>query len=283
MSTLSRIPPTGLADLSARLAELPARFHLPLTPPPGAVTLADLHDPAICAQLLDAHAAARGIPNHAFGRVSLPGQISASLTVQGIAMHLLGAVLAGVVHHRALITTAAEDVHIAAMGPMFAVAASAGEVMTAATPAELLEPFAEHWIDGHARRLVEDVRAVRRVGEALLWGNVASAVAATFVFFDWWDASVGNRALADQVLMLGTPRLGASAWLAPLEVDGRVGLRSERSACCLLAKVPDTHVCPTCPLSTVEQRMRTTEQHVRHLFAVQRGEASGPPPWARRG
>lgn len=276
--------PVTVADLSAALATLPPRFHLATTPPPGAVCLADLADPATARDLLERHRTARRLDEQLTGstRATLPGQITASLAVQGIGMHLYGAVLAGVVQHRLLLLAEPEDVHVAPVGPAFAVAVTNGRLFSAGTAAELLPAFVQVWVDRIGGRLVDDLRRVQRVGEALLRGNLASAVAATFVFFDWWDPACGARELAEVALTHGRPPLGAHARVADLTVDDRVGLRSERTACCLLAKVPDAHLCPTCPLSTAEERAAATAEHVHHLFAVRSGAASGPPPWAVR-
>lgn len=278
--TTSPADTAGLTALAGALALMPPRFHLGLEPGPGAVSLASLHDPANAVALMDRHLQQRGLDTVAWSKPSLPGQIAASLTVQGIAMHLLGSVLAGTLLHGMLLRAKAEDIHLDAIGPAFTVAITDAVVEVADRRAAPVDAFAEHWLDGHMRRLVDDLRAGRRVGEALLWGNVASAVAATFVFLDWWEPGCDAAALAAALLATGHPPLRDHAGLATVSVRGRTGLRSERRACCLLAKVPGGHLCPTCPLSSEAERIATTAQHVEHLFAVRSGEAAGPPPWA---
>lgn len=273
--------PRTFAEVVDALNALPARFHLATEPPPGAVSLAALADPDVARGLIEQHAVVRRLGDVAWARAAQPGQVASSLTVQGIAMRLGGVALAGVVLERVLLLAAPENIYVGVQGPMFSVAITDAEVVTASGPDDLLPQWAEHWLDGHLRSLVDSIRRAQRVGEALLWGNIASAVAATYVVFDWWDPSCEGRRLAERTLELGAPRLAASASLVDLEVAGRVGLRSERTACCLMRLIPDARLCPTCPKTTEADRIANTAQHVHHLFAVRDG-AVGPPPWATR-
>jgi len=273
----------SFAELTAALNALPARFHVLTDAPAGSVSLATLRDGTGAARdLIERHAAVRGFDDVAWSRANQRGQTAASLTVQGITMRLAGVALAALVLEGSLLHAAPEDVHVGVQGPMFSVTLTAASVTAAPDPAVALEQWGAHWVDGHLRSLVDAVRGAQRVGEALLWGNVASAIAATFVFFDWWDPNCDARRLAERALDLGSPILGGTSWLTDLEVEGRVGLRSERAACCLMKLVPGAHLCPTCPKTTEAERIASTAQHVHHLFAVRSGAASGPPPWAKQ-
>ena len=273
--------PRSVTEVVDTLRALPARFHIETEVPSGSVSLASLADVEVTRRLVEHVAESRGLDSVPWPRASHAGQVAASLTVQGIAMRLGGAVLAGVVLDRSLLVARPEDIFVGVQGPMFSVSITRADVVTSSEPRALLADWEAHWLDGHFRSIVDAVRGVQRVGEVLLWGNVASAVAATFVFFDWWDPDCGARHLAEQTLGLGHPRLGDSASLTDVEVAGRIGLRSERSACCLLKLVPGAHLCPTCPKTHEDERIAATSQHVQHLFAVRAG-ATGPPPWVTR-
>jgi ferric iron reductase protein FhuF len=274
---MSGVSDTTLEGAAAQLASLPPRFHVATTPSPGAVSLAALADPAVARTLVMRHHAARRLDQHPWRKPTVPTQIAASLTVQGIAMRLGGSVLAALALHRTLLRVRPEDIHIAATGPMFDIAISAASVSQVDDRDDALTAWAEHWLDGHFRTLVDDVAAAHRVGAALLWGNVASAVAASFVFFDWWSPSSDARGWAERALEFGAPPLGRSSSLADVTVRGRTGLRSERSSCCLAKLIPDGHICPTCPKVSDAERRAITAEHVEHLFAVRDG-ARRPGP-----
>lgn len=277
---------TSCADPFARLAgsmaTLPARFHFATEPSPTAISLAAMDDPEAARELIAQHRRVRGLDAHTWSKPAIPDQVSASLTVQGIAMRVGGVALGALVLEQSLLTADAKDIYIGVQGPMFSVAIASGRVVPANDVRASLQTWAQHWLDGHLRRLVDAVRSAHRVGEALLWSNVASALASTLVFFDWWDPSSGAEGLADDLRRLGRPPLERFCTMADVEVDGRRGLRSERNSCCLLTLVPGAHLCPTCPKTSEADRRANTEQHVRHLFAVREGKAAGPPPWATR-
>lgn len=270
-----------LTGATAQLTTLPPRFHLGATATASSVSLAALADPAVARALVLRHRAARRLDQHAWSKATLPTQIAASLTVQGIAMRLGGSVLAAAVLHGTLLEAHPEDVHVDVEGPMFGVAVTAGAVRRVDDPDELCAAWSAHWLDGHLRSLVEHVAASHRVGTNLLWGNVASAITASFVFFDWWEPSCDARRWAERMLDLGAPPLGRSSSLAEVTVRGRTGLRSERSSCCLAKLVPDGHICPTCPKISDAERQAITAEHVEHLFAVRAGERPVGPPAVR--
>ncbi|MGE0729575.1 MAG: (2Fe-2S)-binding protein [Acidimicrobiia bacterium] len=271
-------PPRTLPQLRAALAQLPMRFHLESDAPAGSVALGRLGEPPEAARLLDALRAARGYESRQLAKPALDAQLAVSAAVQSVAIHLLGSVLAAAVFHRVLLRADPADVHVLPAGPSVRVAVTGGEVVIVDRPEDCFDELAQRWVDGALRAMVDDLRRHHRVGEAMLWGNVASAAAATFVFLDWWDPHCDARRLAERFLRVGTPPLLDTVRLAELTVGGRTGLRSERSTCCLLDRLPAGHRCPTCPLSTEGERIEDTATHVQHLFAVRRGEAIGPPP-----
>lgn len=279
MSTASDPTFTEVVDA---LGALPPRFHVGRTPSPTATTLASLADPGVARALVVRHRAARRLDQHSWHKPTLPAQIAASLTVQGIAMRLGGSVLAAAVLHRTLVRARPEDVHVDAAGPMFDVFVTDGSARTYDDRDELAAAWADHWVDGHLRTLVDHVAAAHRVGTTMLWGNVASAMASSFVFFDWWSPDCDARAWAERALAAGRPPLGRSSTLADITVEGRTGLRSERTSCCLAKLIPDGHVCPTCPKVSEAERIAFTAEHIGHLFAVRAGgRPAGPPVGGR--
>jgi ferric iron reductase protein FhuF len=107
-------------------------------------------------------------------------------------------------------------------------------------------------IDGHLAPLVDTARSACRIGEALLWANVAAACASSFGAFmaPWPDR---HRAIADQF----------EAFLATAEPEVRRGGRVvhigtgwawERSACCLWYQTESGFKCEDCSLWTDEER-----------------------------
>lgn len=260
---------TTLTGLSTALSTMVPRFHLTTTPPDGATSLSRLTDPAVCRALVDDHRAARSLDDAGITKAKLVDQIAASLTVQGIAMHLSAIAVASMVLYRTLPIAHPDDVFVKTDGVTFTVAITDAVLPGPVDdPFELVDAFATHWIDGHLRLVVDAVRATTTIGEALVWGGVAATVSSNFVFLDWWERSDLSRRLAAAVLERGHPALAGHCSMHDLEVDGRIGLRSDRRACCLAIKIPNAHVCPTCPKVTEEERIASTAMHVGHLNAV---------------
>lgn len=258
-----------LEGLSGALSTMVPRFHLATMPPDGAVPLSRLSDPEVCRALVADHRAARALDDAGIAKTKVVDQIAASLTVQGLAMHLSAIGIASMVLYRTLPIAHADDVFVKADGITFSVAITDAVLPGPVDdPFELVDAFATHWIDGHLRSVVDAVRATTTIGEALVWGSVAATVSSNFVFLDWWERSDLSRRLAAVVLERGNPSLAAHCSMHDLEVDGRIGLRSDRRACCLAIKIPNGHVCPTCPMVTEEERIASTAMHVGHLNAV---------------
>jgi hypothetical protein len=226
--------------------------------------------------LVAAHRSARGLDD-AGVKPAVVDQVAASLALQGLAMHLSGIVVAAMVLDRTVPIARSENIYVVGRGVTFEVAITEADLPVVMDDEALAELAVREWVDGHLRRLCDDLRATVRIGEALLWSNVAAAVSSNLVFLDWWERSTRARLLADAVLRRGTPALGSHCRMHDFEVDGRVGLRSDRRACCLAIKIPGAHVCPTCPLVGEEDRVASTRMHVGHLHAVLAGRASGPP------
>ncbi len=100
-------------------------------------------------------------------------------------------------------------------------------------------------IDAHLAPLVANVRRRRRVGEPLLWGNIASSTAVAFRTMEGrhgpWVRDVAARFfdLSPSALQ------GRGSFLA-LESGGRHGWYWERRSCCLYDRLPGAVRCADC-------------------------------------
>lgn len=123
---------------------------------------------------------------------------------------------------------------------------------------DAIDTLHEHVIDGHLAALVGNARAACRVGEALLWGNVAASVATSFgAFMD----PLAHRHLEIR------DRLTAFMAAARPEVRSAgevvdVGSRWawQRHACCLWYQTESAFKCDDCSLWSAEQRLARIER-----------------------
>ena len=110
-----------------------------------------------------------------------------------------------------------------------------------ATLSQLLDDAVAH----HLAPLVATVRRSRRVGEPLLWGNVASSTAVAFRTMEGrygpWVRDVADRFFA----LAPTPLRGRGSFLA-LEFGDRRGWFWERRTCCLYDRLPGAIRCADC-------------------------------------
>lgn len=110
----------------------------------------------------------------------------------------------------------------------------------------------ENVIDGHLAALVQTARAACRVGEALLWGNVAASAAASFgAFMD--PLADGHLEIRDRLtafVAAGRPELRAAGDVVA------VGSRWawQRHACCLWYQTESAFKCEDCSLWTAQER-----------------------------
>lgn len=235
-----------------------------------------LDDPGVLAAAVRAFGAAAGAPEPA---------VAASLFVQAWAVCVSRPVLAPLVAGRRVPDAAAANtvlvfdgghrpVGAAAITPRFA--AVAGDVLAAGDPwAELVEDddalFAwarARMFDGHLAGVVGVLREVAPVGERLLWGNVAAAVAGGFAGLSFRPdaaAAIGaDRLRADAARLLdrpGSPTEGLAS-LFPVTQAGVTRLFVRRRTCCLRYRLPDAP--PTCLscrlLPEPDRRRRITER-----------------------
>jgi len=163
----------------------------------------------------------------------------------------------------------------AAITPRFA--AVAGDALASGDPwAELVENddavFAwarARMFDGHLAGAVGVLREVAPVGERLLWGNVAAAVAGGFAGLSFRPdiaAAIGaDRLRADAARLLdrpGSPTEGLAS-LFPVTQAGVTRLFVRRHTCCLRYRLPDAPpTCLSCRLLTEPDRRRRINEHL---------------------
>ena len=213
--------------------------------------------------------------------------VAASLFVQAWAVCVSRPVLAPLVAGRRAPDAAAANtvlhfdggfrpVGAAAITPHYA--AVAGDALATGDPwAELVEDddalfdwARARMFDGHLAGVVGVLREVAPVGERLLWGNVAAAVAgglARLSFRPDVAAAIGaDRLRADASRLLdrpGSPTEGLAS-LFPVMQAGVTRLFVRRQTCCLRYRLPDAP--PTCLscrlLPEPDRRRRITERLV---------------------
>jgi ferric iron reductase protein FhuF len=196
--------------------------------------------------------------------------VAASLFAQAWALHVTRPALAPLVVGRRVADAAAANtvvlfdrrhrpVGTAPVTPRYA--AVAGDVLAAGDPrAELLADddavFAwarSRMFEGHLAVLVGVLRGVAPVGERLLWGNVAAAVAGGFAALSTRPDVAGaiglDRLRADAGRLLdrpGAPTEGLAS-LYPATQAGVSRLVVRRQTCCLRYRLPDAPpLCLSC-------------------------------------
>ena len=113
-----------------------------------------------------------------------------------------------------------------------------------------LEDLAGQLLEGHLRPFIATVRESTRIGQRLLWGNVASAVASIFGALQATDAC-GDPAVRQRA---STFHAAAEPWLrglggwSELEVPGAFGWYWTRTSCCLWYQTDGGWYCEDCSL-----------------------------------
>jgi ferric iron reductase protein FhuF len=104
-------------------------------------------------------------------------------------------------------------------------------------------------VDEHLAPFVAAVRATTRIGERLLWGNVAASIAAVFRSVQGvgpgGDPDVRARA---QKLFTAASRLDGLGGYTCLEVPGALGWYWDRTSCCLWYQTTSGAYCDDCSL-----------------------------------
>jgi ferric iron reductase protein FhuF len=108
-------------------------------------------------------------------------------------------------------------------------------------------------IDAHLALLVDTTRARFRIGERLLWGNIAASAAVAFRTMDGclgpWMRPVGER-----FFERAPGEMQALGSFLALEQDGRRGWFWERTNCCLYDRLPGKIRCADCSRTPPAER-----------------------------
>ena len=109
--------------------------------------------------------------------------------------------------------------------------------------------FVDELLEGHLAPFVAAVRAQTRVGERLLWGNVAASLATIFRAVDTGprgDAAV--RARAAEFEDASSKRLSGLGGYSTIDAPGAVGWYWTRTNCCLWYQTESGFYCDDCSL-----------------------------------
>lgn len=104
--------------------------------------------------------------------------------------------------------------------------------------------------DGHIVPFIAAVRATTRIGERLLWGNVAASIATIFRAVQS-SAPVGDsnaRERAVEFRRAATPWLDGLGAYSTIEVPKAVGWYWNRTSCCLWYQTTSGSYCDDCSL-----------------------------------
>lgn len=186
--------------------------------------------------------------------------VAASLFVQSYSYRILTLALACVTTSGVVPDSSADAMAIALKGgrvslvaytePAVFTLALAGQSLSTslvedAQLAATLERVHTHAIDRHLAPLISSVRSTIRVGERLLWGNVAASLAVAFRTMEGccgeWVQVMGNYFVDHSA-----PQMTGLGSFLVLENDGRRGWFWERTNCCLYDRLPGDIRCADC-------------------------------------
>jgi ferric iron reductase protein FhuF len=111
----------------------------------------------------------------------------------------------------------------------------------------------EEVVDGHLRQLVATTRAQIRIGERLLWGNVAASLSTAFRTMEGclgeWIVPLGQR-----FFEVAPPELQGLGSFLLMQSVGQRGWFWERTNCCLFYQIEGHAKCADCSLTPVAER-----------------------------
>lgn len=186
------------------------------------------------------------------GRGTDHDDVAISLFVQGYSFRIASLAIGGWILGDAVLDLAPPRAAIAlGRDRPNAVAVDAPRVLAGGAPLDLLHASL---VDDHLARLVTSAHAACRVGEPLLWGNVAASCASSFGAFagELPDRRVEIRDRADSFFASARAELSDAGRLV------RLGDRWawERKSCCLWYSTESGFKCEDCSLWTDEERRR---------------------------
>jgi ferric iron reductase protein FhuF len=121
--------------------------------------------------------------------------------------------------------------------------------------------LSERLVSEHLHRLVTAVHARYRVGERLLWGNVASSCAVAFRAVE--GATPDERAQVRQraeAFVVATPSFRGLGRFTIMRTGIREGWYWDRTSCCLWFRTTEARYCDNCsllgPETLAEERVR---------------------------
>ncbi|HVB92110.1 MAG TPA: IucA/IucC family C-terminal-domain containing protein [Acidimicrobiales bacterium] len=108
-------------------------------------------------------------------------------------------------------------------------------------------------VEGHLRPLIATTRRQLRVGDRLLWGNVAASASTAFRTMEGclgpWVIPLGHR-----FFELGPSDLKGLGSFLLIEDDAKHGWFWERTNCCLFDRIPGHARCADCSLTPFPER-----------------------------
>jgi hypothetical protein len=120
----------------------------------------------------------------------------------------------------------------------------------------------EHVIEGHLRPLIASARGQVRIGERLLWGNVAASASTAFRTMEGclgpWIMPLGHR-----FFELAPPDLQGLGSYLLLHADDRRGWFWERTNCCLFYQINGHAKCADCSLTPAAERRVAYEESLK--------------------
>jgi ferric iron reductase protein FhuF len=131
---------------------------------------------------------------------------------------------------------------------------SAGAALSDPTIADRgLALILEQVIEGHLRPLIGTTRRQVRIGERLLWGNVAASASTAFRTM---EGCLGPRVipLGHRFFELGPPEIQGLGSFLLLHVGERRGWFWERTNCCLFYQIEGHAKCADCSLTPTAER-----------------------------
>lgn len=186
----------------------------------------------------------------ASGRGTDQDQVAMSLFVQGYAFRIASAAIGAWLIDDAVIdvTPANTSIAIGRSRPN----AVHFDSFSVAAPEDSLSALHEQLMENHLARLVDIAHRACRVGEAMLWANVAAACASSLSAFEAMLAPQkgGVPSRAEQFFASARPELSRAGHLRPVG-EGWVW---ERQACCLWYRTEGARRCDDCSLWSEEER-----------------------------
>lgn len=186
----------------------------------------------------------------ASGRGTNEDQVAISLFVQGYAFRIASVAIGGWLLDDAVVDVAPTRTSIA-LGRSRPNAVHFDR-LTVTTVEETLAAVHEQLVENHLARLVANAHRACRVGEALLWANVAAACASSFRAFDekMTSGSCGSPGRVERFFSSGRPELRAAGHARSIG-DEWVW---ERRACCLWYRTEGARRCDDCSLWSAAER-----------------------------